>query len=122
MLEDTAPERLSSPHTNAFVASALNVGISFWANVRSVNARTTTNTSSVRRIVVRTGQCRTARCSDVALAGQGAMPHLVNNSGKVRDWQKYQHLWIGHSTRLIATQLNSRASGSRLTACRGAWG
>ena len=23
------------------------------------------------------------------------MPHLVNNSGKERDWQKYQHLCIG---------------------------
>src|SRR6476660_7346771 len=96
MLEDTAPERLSSPHTKAFVASVLNVGTSFWENVRSLNARTTSNASSVRCIVVRTGQRRTAPCSDGALAGQGPMPHLVNNSGKVRDWQKYQHRWIGH--------------------------
>src|SRR5258708_1352706 len=90
MLEDTPPERLSSPHTNAFVASVLNMGTSFWANVTSLNPRTTKNTSSVRRIVVRTGQCRTALCSDGALVGQGAMPHLVNNSGKVRDCEKYQ--------------------------------
>ena len=36
------------------------------------------------------------------------MPHLVNNSGKVRDWQKYQHLWIGR----CPPQLTSRARGS----------
>ena len=56
MLEDTPPERLSSPYTNAFVASVLSVSTSFWANVKSVNAKTTSNTSSVRRIVVRTGE------------------------------------------------------------------
>jgi hypothetical protein len=51
MLEDTTPEWLSSPHTNAFVASVLNVGTSFWANVKSVNARTARVIVSRRRIV-----------------------------------------------------------------------
>ena len=36
------------------------------------------------------------------------MPHLVNNSGKVRDWQKYQHLWTGR----CPPQVTSRARGS----------
>ena len=40
-LEDTAPEGLSSPHTNALAASALKVGRSSWANARNANARRT---------------------------------------------------------------------------------
>src|SRR5947209_1132641 len=42
-----------------------------------------------------------------ALAGQGAMPHLVDNRGKVRDWEKYQHLWMD----LCPPQVTSSARG-----------
>jgi len=51
-LEDTAPERLSSPHTNALVVSALNVGTSSWANAVSVNAKTVIVTVSLARISI----------------------------------------------------------------------
>jgi hypothetical protein len=90
MIEDTAPEGLSSPHTNALAASALKMGGSFWANVINVNPRTASVTARVRRIVLRTVPMPNCSCLDGARAGVDGMPYFVSHGEKGRDWQKYQ--------------------------------
>ena len=60
MLDETAPEELSSPQTNALAASALKVGMSSWATVGNVSTRMASVTASVHSIVLRTDQCQKA--------------------------------------------------------------
>jgi hypothetical protein len=94
MLEDIAPERSSSPHTNALEASALKVGRSLWANVGKVNTRKADVIASVRRIVVRRRPMPDCCRSGGTRASPDATCHFVNHGGRVRDWQKYQSLRV----------------------------
>ena len=53
MVEDTAPEGLSSPHTKALFTSTLIVGTSFWANMQGLKAKTASPKMQAFFIVIR---------------------------------------------------------------------